>query len=436
MALRRLKPLLGAFEHIDAAIEAAAGAEGCRDEFRRARARIIEMICDAAAADDGAGGEKAEGLCALLDEAMAESVATLRAVPLEKTALASGGLIGAVDALMREHPSERVRGLAGDVVRGWRAGPKAEIARAMAKLDALPSTPPPPLHDDTAPAAGSDTKAKKTPEEQPRPRKSAVVSSSRRARTAESYAPLSKMRSDPIVSSSSRVSTAESYAPLLTKKSAPIVVANSSAKPSANMGAPTAVPAKPKKTPPVVVSTSSAKPSVSMGAPTFVPAQPKKTPLVIVSSTAEEKKLEATKRKLHERYQEAEDAKRRRTIQSKSSYGQGGRRHVLEVREVGRRRAAAEVREAGHRRDSSGLGRARSDRACWTRSYRVPQPVGTTPRELQAPPHTSLIAASAPSRSEPAPLARLITPPSAAAPPAPTGSSTRGGSRRKTTIRH
>uniref|UniRef100_K3YKY3 TFIIS N-terminal domain-containing protein n=1 Tax=Setaria italica TaxID=4555 RepID=K3YKY3_SETIT len=294
MALRRLKPLLGAFEHIDAAIEAAAGAEGCRDEFRRARARIIEMICDAAAADDGAGGEKAEGLCALLDEAMAESVATLRAVPLEKTALASGGLIGAVDALMREHPSERVRGLAGDVVRGWRAGPKAEIARAMAKLDALPSTPPPPLHDDTAPAAGSDTKAKKTPEEQPRPRKSAVVSSSRRARTAESYAPLSKMRSDPIVSSSSRVSTAESYAPLLTKKSAPIVVANSSAKPSANMGAPTAVPAKPKKTPPVV---------------------PKKTPLVIVSSTAEEKKLEATKRKLHERYQEAEDAKRRRTIQ-------------------------------------------------------------------------------------------------------------------------
>uniref|UniRef100_K3YLJ0 TFIIS N-terminal domain-containing protein n=1 Tax=Setaria italica TaxID=4555 RepID=K3YLJ0_SETIT len=295
MALRRLKPLLGAFEHIDAAIEAAAGADGCRDEFRRARARIIEMVCDAAAADDGAGDEKAEGLCALLDEAMAGSLATLLAVPAEKTELVSGGLVGAVDALMREHPSERVRGLAGDVVRGWRAGAKIEIARARAKLDALPSTPPPPPpHDDTAPAAGSDTTAKKIPEEQPRsrPRKSAVVSSSSR-----------------------RISTAESYAPLSTKKSAPIVVATSSAKPSANMGAPTAVPAKPKKTPLVVVSTSSAKPSVSMGAPSFVPAQPKKTPLVIVRSTAEEKKLEVTKRKLHERYQEAEDAKRRRTIQ-------------------------------------------------------------------------------------------------------------------------
>jgi hypothetical protein len=34
-----------------------------------------------------------------------------------------------------------------------------------------------------------------------------------------------------------------------------------------------------------------------------------------MSSTAEEKKLEETKRKLHERYQEAEDAKRRHTIQ-------------------------------------------------------------------------------------------------------------------------
>jgi hypothetical protein len=259
MALRRLKPLLGAFEHIDAAIEAAADDSSCRDEFRRARARIVEMVCDAAAADDGAGAEKAEGLCALLEEAMAESLATLRAVPLEMTALASGGLVGAVDALMREHPSERIRGLAGDVVRGWRAGVKAEIARARAKLDALPSTPPPhPRHDDTAPAADSDTKAKEIPEEQqqPRPRKSATVS------------------------------TAKSSASLLIKEGAPIVIAARNSKPSANVEAPTAVP-----------------------------VQPKKTPLIISSRVAEEKKLEATKRKLHEQYQQAEDAKRRRTIQ-------------------------------------------------------------------------------------------------------------------------
>jgi hypothetical protein len=258
MALRRLKPLLGAFEHIDAAIEAAADDGICRDEFRKARARIVEMVCDAAAADDGAGGEKAEGLCALLDEAMAESLATLRVVPLEKTALESGGLVGAVGALMREHPSERIRGLAGDVVRGWRAGVKAEIARAMAKLDCLPSTPPPPHVDDTAPAAESDTKAKKIPEEQPRPRKSATVS------------------------------TAKSSASLPIKEGAQIVVTarNSNSKTSANVGASTAVP-----------------------------AQPKKTPLIIRSRVAEEKKLEATKRKLHEQYQQAKDAKRRRTIQ-------------------------------------------------------------------------------------------------------------------------
>ena len=54
-----------------------------------------------------------------------------------------------------------------------------------------------------------------------------------------------------------------------------------------------------------------------MKAPAVVQAQPKKTPPVIVSSSAteEEKKMEATKRKLHERYQEAEDAKRQRKIQ-------------------------------------------------------------------------------------------------------------------------
>ena len=64
-----------------------------------------------------------------------------------------------------------------------------------------------------------------------------------------------------------------------------------------------------------IVSASKARPSANMGAPAVVPAQPKKTPPVIVSSAAEEEeKMEATKRKLHERYQEAEEAKRRRKI--------------------------------------------------------------------------------------------------------------------------
>ena len=67
-----------------------------------------------------------------------------------------------------------------------------------------------------------------------------------------------------------------------------------------------------------VVSTSCVKPSsASMGAPAVVPvpARPKKMPPVVACSVAVEKKMDATKRKLHEeRYQEAEDAKWRRKI--------------------------------------------------------------------------------------------------------------------------
>ncbi|RLN35192.1 hypothetical protein C2845_PM03G11800 [Panicum miliaceum] len=203
MALRRWKPFLGAFPHIDTAIE-AADADGLlsRDEIRGERARIVEMLCDAADDDD----EKAEGFCVLLDEAMAASLATLRAVPSERIALASGHIVGAVGALMRDHASERVRGLARDVVRGWRAGVKAELARARAAMD----------------------------------------------------------------------------------NRAPVVRTNNLKPSSADTGAPAVVP---------------------------VPARPKKTPPVVSCSVAVEKKMEATKRKLHERYREAEDAKRRRTIQ-------------------------------------------------------------------------------------------------------------------------
>ena len=53
-----------------------------------------------------------------------------------------------------------------------------------------------------------------------------------------------------------------------------------------------------------------------MGAAAVIPAQPMKTPPAVVRSAAEEeKKMEATKRKLHERYQEAEIVKRQRKIQ-------------------------------------------------------------------------------------------------------------------------
>ncbi|KAL6659836.1 hypothetical protein ACP70R_002665 [Stipagrostis hirtigluma subsp. patula] len=264
MALRRWKPFLDAFVHIDAAIEAAAAGgpdRVSRDEFRSARARIVEMLCDAAD-DDGV----AEGLCRLLDGAMAESLVTLRMVAAEKKPelLASGELVSAVGALMTGHGSERVRGLARDVVRGWRAAVEEDLARARSAMDVLDS-----LSEHAAPAAVLDTKkqAKIIPEEQLRPKKMTMT------------AP---------VAGGGRISTTK-ISGNSTKQS---IDSGRHAKTSANMEASARVPARlPKKTSPV-----------SDGR------------VVRSSGAVDKEKMESTKRKLHERYQEAEDAKRRRTI--------------------------------------------------------------------------------------------------------------------------
>ncbi|KAL6649353.1 hypothetical protein ACP70R_013577 [Stipagrostis hirtigluma subsp. patula] len=269
MALRRWKPFLGAFAHIDAAIEAAPDGSS-RDEFRSARARIVEMLCDATD-DDGV----AEGLCLLLDDAMAESLVTLRTVAAEKRPglLASGELVGAVGALMTGHASERVRGLARDVVRGWRAGVEEELARARAAMDVLDGlSAPPPCPEGTTPAAIIDSKKQaKIRDEQPLPKKTAAAP----------------------VGGSGRTNTAN-ISDRSPKQSAPAVVSNGHVKTPANMAASTGVlPAQPpKKTPPAIDAR------------------------VVRSSCSEEEKekMESTKRKLHERYQEAEEAKRRRTI--------------------------------------------------------------------------------------------------------------------------
>ncbi|KAL6630538.1 hypothetical protein ACP70R_028611 [Stipagrostis hirtigluma subsp. patula] len=247
MALRRWKPFLDAFVHIDAAIEAAAAGgpdRVSRDEFRSARARIVEMLCDAAD-DDGV----TEGLCRLLDDAMAESLVTLRMVAAEKKPelLASGELVAAVGALMSGHASERVRGLARDVVRGWRAGVDEELARAKAAMDVLDG-----LSEHAAPVVVVDTKkqAKIIPEEQLLPKKTATTTP---------------------VADGGRIITA--------------TISGNSTKQRIN-------------------SVRHVKTPANMDASTRVPALlPKKT-----------SPMESTKRKLHERYQEAEDAKRRRTI--------------------------------------------------------------------------------------------------------------------------
>ncbi|CAO2169073.1 unnamed protein product [Urochloa humidicola] len=152
MALRHLKALLGAFEQIDAAIEAA----GCsRAELRSVRACIVEMVCEAT--DDS--GRKVEGLCALLDEAMEAVLATLREVPVEKIALKPGDLVSAIDALMSGSAGSPVTSHASGGLGSWpnSSGPGPWAAMV---LDGILATPPLLIpKDDTAPMAGSNMKA-------------------------------------------------------------------------------------------------------------------------------------------------------------------------------------------------------------------------------------------------------------------------------------
>ncbi|KAL6873691.1 hypothetical protein ACP4OV_013773 [Aristida adscensionis] len=130
--LGRWKRFLPAFCAIDAAVEASGSpaARRTHGEIRRVRGQIVDEL--RGAPDDGA----AEELCRVLDDVMAESLATLRVLPVAASALASADLATAVGALAA-HESARVRGLARDVVRGWRASVEGDIASAQAAMEAL-----------------------------------------------------------------------------------------------------------------------------------------------------------------------------------------------------------------------------------------------------------------------------------------------------------
>ncbi|KAM0901704.1 hypothetical protein ACQ4PT_019800 [Festuca glaucescens] len=138
--LRRWKPFFRAFDSIDAAIEAFDPVEFSRREFRTARGDIVERLCDA---DDD---DHAERLCLLLDDVMAESLETLRLLPLMPTVLAKTDLARCVRALHKDHGSERVRVLAGGIVAAWRASVRdddAKVRNVMPPklLDRLPQQP-------------------------------------------------------------------------------------------------------------------------------------------------------------------------------------------------------------------------------------------------------------------------------------------------------
>ncbi|TKW22946.1 hypothetical protein SEVIR_4G261800v4 [Setaria viridis] len=126
--LRRWERFFPAFAAIDDAIEAASGHP--RGEFRSVRARIVGLL-RAAGDDDGV----AEKLCAALDAAMEEALATLRVAapsPPEST-----GLAGAVVVLSDDHESARVRGLADDVVRRWMAATEAVLVGAIRFIEVV-----------------------------------------------------------------------------------------------------------------------------------------------------------------------------------------------------------------------------------------------------------------------------------------------------------
>jgi hypothetical protein len=142
-ALRYWTRLRGTFNHIDAAIEASDPSVS-RDEFRRQMVRIVDMICAAEREEDGL---KKEGFCEILDCAMEESLVSLQSVPADAVPRVMESCPDIADAIaaLQSHGSERVRGLARDVIRGWKASVEDDIAvmsAAVAALDALLETPP------------------------------------------------------------------------------------------------------------------------------------------------------------------------------------------------------------------------------------------------------------------------------------------------------
>ncbi|KAF0902267.1 hypothetical protein E2562_014501 [Oryza meyeriana var. granulata] len=291
--LRRWKPFLAAFSSVDDAIEAADQGGRSRDEFRRARGRVVEMLCGAE------GDGEAEGLCVVLDEVMAESLTTLRIVPVEPKTLGTTDLAKAVGA-MRKHESERIRGLATDIVRGWKAAvrrdpvkhappaPKKKatadgsdrINTAKTSEPSLPKTNAPVVGGARVKTAYMDAEAKPKESEHPQKRLPAVIGSAGGRRDdIKSY----HGDDEKLMAATKRKVHQEAEETNKRRKTADMRAAT---KPKES-----ALP--PKKLPPVVAS-AGRRESIKL--------------------CNEDEKIAAAKRKLHEGYQEAEEAKKRRNI--------------------------------------------------------------------------------------------------------------------------
>ncbi|TVU07736.1 hypothetical protein EJB05_41105, partial [Eragrostis curvula] len=117
--LRRWRQFFPAFEAIHSAIEASYPAVVAKDDLGWARelqgftAEVAQFL------RGSAWNDPAEDLCVALDEIMVEYLVTLKTVPVTTSMLASTGLANAVGVLY-EHQSEKIRGLAREIVGGWR----------------------------------------------------------------------------------------------------------------------------------------------------------------------------------------------------------------------------------------------------------------------------------------------------------------------------
>ncbi|KAF7110667.1 hypothetical protein CFC21_110747 [Triticum aestivum] len=125
--LRRWNSFYGAFDPLDAAIEAADPDQFSRHVFQRARGDLLVGLCNAADED------QAERICGILDDLMAESLETLRVVPSTPGVPIPTKLAESVRAL-REHDSERVRLLARGIVSGWEASVQEDVAEVTAAM--------------------------------------------------------------------------------------------------------------------------------------------------------------------------------------------------------------------------------------------------------------------------------------------------------------
>jgi hypothetical protein len=230
------------------------------------RGEIVVLL--RGATDDGV----AEQLCAALDDVMVESLKTLLVAPVPHDLLASTDLARTVGAL-GNHGSFRIRSLARDVVRGWRVAIEATRATAVDEKKMLPAA-----------AEVHNKKQRCFPSPHVPPAKMLPIAAAVEVHNKKPYVPRAKTLP---------AAAAEVHSKRLQVPPAKML--------------PTAEEHKkqhyvpPTKTLPTATILSNQQKNVSET----------KKPVV-----TESEKMEATKRKLQESYQEADGVKRRRNIQT------------------------------------------------------------------------------------------------------------------------